>query len=138
MRFALPCQPEGWQGEAWIEVRSLSHREALERESLGVVEEYGLDEAGRVVGVTRECDLWVMAAYDYAHSLTDFALPSERPDGDVVMVRGKDLGIEARLDLLGQMGPELARWVDEQIDRVNLRHREGRQALALAKKKCES
>ncbi len=49
VRFRAPVEigevPEG----VWVEVRPLTHREALERESLGAYEEYELAESGRVV-----------------------------------------------------------------------------------------
>jgi hypothetical protein len=116
----------------WVEVRALSHREALERESLGVIERYELAESGKVLALDREYDFWAMAAYDYRHSLVAFALPGDGADG---IVASDGMSAEERVVLLGCMPPALAEWVQDCIDQVNLRDAEGLAALLCAQKK---
>lgn len=132
VRFeAPPVAPGG----CWVEVRALTHREALERESIGGYEEYELSDGGRVLSVVRRCDRWAMAEYDYQYSLVDWCLPVRQFDGSMGLQCGSELAEEERVDLLAAMPPALAEWVEECIDRVNLRNAEGEGALEDAKKK---
>jgi len=137
VRFSAPADAPDCGSDVWVEVRALTYREALERESLGVVEDYELDENGRALCVSRRYDLWAMAAYDLERSLVDFCLPEWQADGTVVMRRKGDGGIDGDLAALETMPPALAEWVQGCIDRVNLRHFAGQSALAEAKKNCE-
>ena len=138
VRFAAPVGV-GEPGEAgWVEVRALTHREALERESVGTYEECELGDNGRVLSVVRRFDLWAMAEYDYAYAVTDFCLPERRSDGSVAVRRMGDASLEANLVLLGEMPPALAAWMQSCVDRVNLRHVAGQLGLDEAQKKCES
>lgn len=138
VRFEAPVEVAGVGGPVWVEVRALSHREALERESLGVVESYELTGGDQAVEVLRQYDLWAMAAYDYTHSLVDFCLPEREPGGEVRLRRGSEGTRETNLELLSRMPPALAEWVRGCIDRVNMRHAQGQEALEQAKKKSGS
>lgn len=136
VRFEAPEEARRIAGEAWVEVRALSHREALERETLGTWEEYELSDDGRVICAIRRFDLWAMAEYDYAHSVVDFALPELQEDGEARLRRGREGDAEANAEALAGMAPGLAQWVQECVDAVNLRDTVGRSALAEAKKNC--
>lgn len=138
VRFEAPEEARRLAGEAWVEVRALSHREALERETLGTWEEYELSDDGRVVCAIRRYDLWAMAEYDYAHGVVDFALPELQEDGQVRLRRGREGDAEGNMEALAAMAPGLAQWVQECVDAVNLRDTAGRVALAEAKKNCAS
>jgi hypothetical protein len=116
----------------WVEVRALTHREALERESLGIAERYELAEGGKVLALRREYDFWAMCEYDYRHSLVAFSLPA---DGAGALVTSEAMGPEERIRLLGLMPPALADWVQRCVDEVNLRDGEGLSALEYAQKK---
>ena len=138
VRFEAPEEARRLAGEAWVEVRALSHREALERETLGTWEEYELADSGQVICATRRFDLWAMAEYDYARSVVDFALPELQADGQVRLRRGREGDAEGNVAALAEMAPGLAQWVQECVDAVNLRDTAGRAALAEAKKNCAS
>lgn len=135
VRFDLPSDAPDDLGGGWIEVRPLSHREALERESLGVYEEYELSDSGRVLSVVRRYDFWAMAAYDYSVALVDYCLPERLPSGELGLSRKRETALEESLSLLASMPPALADWVQDGIDAVNLRDSAGRAGMAEAKKK---
>jgi hypothetical protein len=134
VRFGGPVG-EGAPEGVWVEVRPLTHREALEREALGTYEECSLSPDGGLVAVTRRYDLWAMAEYDYTCALTDFCLPVREADGSVSLRRMQDAGHEGTVALLAAMPPALACWVQECVDRVNLRDVEGLRAMGEAQKK---
>jgi len=134
VRFAASHEMEGAPEGAWVEARALSHREALERESIGTYEAYELADNGCVLSVVRRQDLWAMAEYDYTHSLTDFCLPERLANGEVSWRRLGDGTVEQNLSLLEAMPPCLAEWVQSCVDRVNLRTTAGQTGLAQAKK----
>ena len=135
VRFTAPVVIAGAAEASWVEVRALTHREALERESVGTYEECELGASGRVLSVVRRYDLWAMAEYDYVCSVTDFAFPELMSDGSVAMRRMAPGDPEGNLAVLSAMPGELAEWVQGCVDRVNLRHPAGRDALDDAQKK---
>lgn len=131
VRFEYP----GEDCEAWIVVRPLTYRESLERESVGTVEEYELDDHARVLGVRRQYDLWAMRQYELERCLVDFALPGVCEDGRVQVQEAGTLEAHERELLLADLSPELGEWIEECLARVNLRDRAGSRALDDAKKK---
>ncbi len=132
-RFEAPVEVPGWSRPPWIEVRPLTQRERLERESLGVCDEYSLDDDGSIKRVVRRYDAAAMARYDYEHCLVAFCLPRRSAQDDLIKWRKpEELSAEELLDLLP---PELAEWLDGIIDQVNLRRPEDQQTLAAVKKR---
>lgn len=131
VRFEYPG--EDW--EAWIEVRPLTYRESLERESVGTVEEYELDDHARVLGVRRQYDLWAMRRYELERCLVDFALPGVCEDGRVRVQEAGTLEAHERERLVSELSPGMGEWIEECLATVNLRDRLGKQALDEAKKK---
>jgi hypothetical protein len=77
-RFEAPVELPGWSERPWVAVRALTEAEALERESLGLIEEYevvarGLGEPE--LRVRRVYDLVAMAEYEWGKCLVDWCLP---------------------------------------------------------------
>jgi len=151
-----PVSIPGWQHKPWIRLRPLTEAETLERESLGLVEEYELVSAGweaPAVRVRRRYDLRRMAEYDYAHCVLEGCLPQCQEDGTVqeCWIRGdiyaqattetadKTAGASARpyifaSELLERMPPALAAWLHTEIERINFRLPAQRAILEAAKK----
>jgi len=133
-----PVEIPGWARKPWLRLRALSEAEALERESLGLAEEYELVSGGLqepAVRVRRTYDLLSMAEYDYEHCVLEFCLPELQRDGSVAerwMGREAEPGEKAAF--LGRMQPAMAEWVRTEIERVNRRLPEQRAAVELAKK----
>lgn len=132
-----PVEVEGWERRPWVRLRGLTEGEALERESLGMVEEYelvtrGLDEPG--VRVRRTYDLKAMAEYDLAHCVLDGCLPEVQPDGEVREWRVGDGEQRSATELLERMQPALAAWLRTEIERVNWRLPEQRALVEKVKK----
>ncbi|NPV46499.1 MAG: hypothetical protein HPY69_06060 [Armatimonadetes bacterium] len=124
------------EGEGWIEVRALTEAEALERESLGLYEEYLLVSGGvgdAAVQVRRRYDLRAMAEYDFRHSVVAFHLAAPGSDGSVAW-EGRPEDPEERVRLLMALTPPLSDWVQEVIAEVNHRLPEQRAEIELAKK----
>jgi hypothetical protein len=136
VRFSLPVRISGVGEAGWVEVRALTHREALERESIGTFEECELSQSGAIISVTRRLDLWAMAQYDYTLALTDFLLPIVHSGDEVTMCRMGDRDLDANVALLSAMPTALADWVQSCIDRANLRDETGQACLDDAKKNC--
>ena len=133
-----PVVPEGWERRPWVRLRALTEAEALERESLGLAEEYELVSGGLqepAVRVRRTYDLKAMAEYDFEHSVVEFCLPEARVDGQVAE---RSLGPEAeageKAACLGRMQPALAEWLRGEIERINRRLPEQRAQIETAKK----
>lgn len=144
---------EGWSARPWVRLRPLTEAEALERESLGLVEQYELVDGGLAepeVRVTRTYDLRAMAEYDWAHCVVDGCLPEMVGDGTVAQRRlgrggtgsggpdGADAGgahlVAEAVELLGRMQPALAAWLAREIERVNRRLPEQQAELEAVKK----
>jgi len=132
--FGLPEEAgEGW----WVRLRALTEAEALERESLGMHEEYFL--VPQVLGeaavqVCRRYDLVAMAEYDLRHCVLDFRLPEAWGEGEV---RARELDPsdpEGNCQFLLRAQPPLSDWLWEQLERVNWRQPEQRAAVELGKK----
>ncbi len=119
--------------EGWVVVRALTEGEALERESLGVREEYLLvSGAGDpAVQVRRRYDLKAMAEYDFRHSVMAFRLC----EGTRVL-EGREEDPEGRVAVLMGMRPPLSDRVREVINEVNHRLPEQRAEIEVAKKNC--
>ena len=131
-RFEAPVEVPGWSRRPWVEVRPLTYRERLQRESLGVRDEYHLDTNGSIEQVVRRYDTVAMARYDHEHCVVAFCLPRGNTQADLVKWRRPDeFNAEEFLALLP---PVLAQWLDEVIDEVNLRDSAGQQMLAEVKK----
>jgi len=157
-RYELPAWPELAEGQDAIEpegdeacfllLRPLTDAEALERESIGIVEWYYLD--GQEPAVRRTYDLAAMAEYDYRHCILDFRLPvravthsgthSEgvgqvgEAGAQVQLVAMDADDLDANLRLLQKMPPKLAQWVADCVADVNMRSSEWRHRLQEAKK----
>jgi len=132
--FEAPVEIPGWPERVWIKLRPLTDREALERESLGVYDEYHLDNNGLIQRVVRRYDRAAMTRYDYQHCLVDFCLPRENAEGEIVPWRAAQ---EEEIDadyLLEKLPPALAQWLREALDEVNLRRLGDQQFLSGVKK----
>ena len=137
-----PVVPEGWEGRPWVRLRALTEAEAMERESLGLSEEYEVVSGGLqepAVRVRRMYDLRVMAAYDHEHCVLDFCLPERQRDGSLFERRmGPEAAAGERAEFLGRMQPALAQWLRTEIERVNRRLPEQRALIETAKKKLRA
>ena len=140
-RFEAPVEIPGWQENPWVLVRALTEAEALERESLGLIEEYelvarGLEEPE--LRVRRVYDLVAMAEYEWERCLVDWCLPEVRPaEGEtepLVVVKRREGERAADLTFLRGMGPCLGAWLKHVLDEVNWRLPEQRAQLEIAKK----
>ena len=133
----LVCHAEvdipGWQERPWVRVRALTDHEALERESIGVRDAY-VPSADDGVVCERTYNFAAMGAYDLAHSVVGFWLPTQGADGEVVPVNGEGISAEERAALMRRLPQALGQWVRECVDRVNLRRPEDQSGLAIAKK----
>ncbi len=131
-RFEAPVEVPDWDEPPWVELRPLTEREQLERESLGVRDEYHLDDSGYVDRIERRYDLAAMASYDYEHCLVDFCLPRENDNGEIVpWPKPDDFRPETLLD---DLPPVLAEWLSEVIKQVNMRDPAGERVLGAVKK----
>jgi len=152
-RFWAPVEVPGWDERPWIEVRPLTEAEALEQESLGLIEEYELVQRGLSepeLRVRRVYDLVAMAEYEWGKCLVDWCLPALAGPGAELAVRDAETGEttgtglvarrrlegaeEGNLKFLREMGPCLAAWVREALDQVNWRLPEQRAQIEAAKK----
>jgi hypothetical protein len=156
----LGC-PDGVRFEApgggWVRLRPLTWRESLQREALACTEEFELESGGGVRRVVRRFDAEEARRYDLAHCVIEWGgqspksevqsqggggdpLSSSRADAlDATLPRaaGESLGRfkdELAERLLAELGPELARWLEECLDEINLRRPADREALAEVKK----
>ncbi len=136
-RFEAPVQIEGWKCRPWVEVRPLTHRESLERESIGIRDEYTVEGYfGDRWRVTRRYDLAAMREYEYEHCVIDYLLPEKDEEGRIIAQRGgAEAGKEIRR-LLERLPKGLGEWLDECIDKVNLRTAGQSAALEEVKKSC--
>ncbi|MHB8996918.1 MAG: hypothetical protein ACYC63_16870 [Armatimonadota bacterium] len=67
-RYEAPVDLPGWREKPWVAVRALTEAEALERESLGLIEEYEVVARGLAepeLRVRRVYDLVAMAEYEW-------------------------------------------------------------------------
>lgn len=158
-RFWAPVELPGWGERPWVEVRPLTEAEALEQESLGLIEEYELVQRGLgepELRVRRVYDLVAMAEYEWGKCLVDWCLPEWKAPGTEVPVWGgaslRDAGTgetagaelvarrktagdeEGDRGFLREMRPCLAAWVREVLDLVNWRLPEQRAQIEAAKK----
>ena len=132
--FEASVEIEGWEQRPWVKLRPLTVYETLQRESLGVCDEYHLDNDGSIQRVVRRYDRAVVTRYDYEHCLVDFCLPRENTAGEIVACQpSQDKGIDPDY-LLENLPPALAEWLDEALDEVNLRRLADQQLLSAVKK----
>lgn len=130
-----PVEVPGWDHRPWVRLRALREGEALERESLGLAEEYELVTGGLqepAVRVRRTYDLRVMAEYDHEHCVVEACLPEVQGDGTLMERRLE--GAQEKAEVLGRMQPALAEWLHTEIERVNRRLPEQRAVIETAKK----
>jgi len=131
-RFQAPVEVPGRQEPPWVELRPLTQREQLERESLGVRDEYHLEDSGYVNSIERRYDLVAMTGYDYDRCLVDFCLPRENSDGEIVPWRKPD---DFRAEqLLDSLPPALAQWLNQLIEQINMRDPASERVLRAVKK----
>lgn len=133
-RFVAPIQPPGWEERPWVDLRPLSLREALRRDSIGLRDEYELAADGSVVGMRRTYDFEAMARFDLECCLVDMLLPVDGPDGSCAQLRGDEVSGVGVSDLLDRLPQPLAEWLLDSIEAVNMRRAEDREVLAEAKK----
>lgn len=132
--FPAPVEIEGWEQRPWVKLRPLTDYEALQRESVGVYDEYVLDSDGAIERVVRRYDRAAMTRYDYEHCLMDFCLPRENEDGQIVSWQPTE-GAEVDADyLLQTVPPALAEWLEAALDEVNMRRVADQQLLGAVKK----
>ncbi|MGC9319799.1 MAG: hypothetical protein ACP5KN_17330 [Armatimonadota bacterium] len=132
-RFEAPVDLPGWEGQPWVVLRPLTAREALRRESLGLVEEYELAGDGTPRVLRRTYDAEAMVEFELQRCLVDYELPIRR-DGEVEkLAPGGELGKERR-DLLDVLPPALMSWLVECLGAVNMRRAADVGVLAKAKK----
>ena len=130
-----PVEVAGWEQRPWVRLRALTEAEALERESLGLAEEYELVTGGLqepAVRVRRTYDLRVMDEYEHEHCVVEACLPEVQKDGTVAERRVASC--EEKAEVLGRMQPALAHWLHTEIERVNRRLPEQRAVIETAKK----
>lgn len=120
-RFEAPVEIEGWSERPWVELRPLTAREALQRESLGLREELEGETSGGATVVRRRYDLEAMVAYELRRCVVDYALPVAEESGRVRCARAAD-GLEG--ELLDRLPTRLMDWLARCLDEINLRRPE--------------
>lgn len=128
-RFHVP-QAEEVPFDAWVELRPLTAREALQRESIGLKEEYHLGPDGTPVFVSRVYDKEAMEQFELERCVVDYQLPLRNESGSTNIVGPEELAVE---DLLDRLPVELMAWLHECLDTVNMRSVEGAEVLAEGK-----
>ena len=134
VRFTAPARPPGWSEHPWVELRALTVREELQRDSLGVREEYELAADGRAVGMRRVYDFEAMVQFDLQHCVVAMMLPVESDGGEYEPLREGAPADEHRGGLLDRLPRAVAEWLLECIEAVNMRRAEDREVLEEAKK----
>ncbi len=134
VRFRAPVRPPGWQEQPWLELRALTLREALYRDSVGLRDEYELAADGRVTRMRRSYDFEAMLRVDLEHCLVDCLLPGVNEHGECVELGIEQVRAGLEADLLDRMPPELADWLLECLEAVNMRRPADREVLTQAKK----
>ena len=114
-RFEAPVELPG-EMTAWVEVRPLTAREALQREANGLEEEYELGEEGAARKLRRRYEHEAMVGFELERCLVAYELPMSAEDGRVKLV-----GPSQGLDLLERLPAALMAWLMECLDTVNLR-----------------
>jgi hypothetical protein len=112
-----------------VRLRPLTAREALQREALGVQEQYDLTADGRLSTMRRRYDHEAMVEFELQRCLLDYALPM-RAGGEVMLVSPEDCPREGLLD---RLPVALAAWLHECLDTVNMRRPEDAEVLAEGK-----
>lgn len=133
-RFWAPVRPPGWKEQPWVELRPLTLREGLKRDSVGLRDEYELAADGRVTRMRRSYDFEAMLRIDLEHCLVDCLLPGEDQKGQRVALGIKQVRAAMAGDLLDRLGPGLAEWLVECLETVNRRRPEDREVIFEAKK----
>lgn len=115
-------------------LRPLTAREALRRESLGLVEEYELVGDGTPQVLRRTYDAEAMVEFELERCLVDYELPIRADDGEVGRLRPEDESGQQRRELLDRLPPALMTWLIECLEAVNMRRAADAEVLAEAKK----
>ncbi|MFO8081375.1 MAG: hypothetical protein R6V07_13880 [Armatimonadota bacterium] len=127
-RFDVPV--EIGELRPWIRVRPLTAREALQREALGLEEQYSLGPDGAAVSLQRRYDHEAMVEFELQRCLVDYELPARTASGEVVIVTPDEY---PRAELLERLPVALIDWLTECLDTVNMRTPEGAEVLAEGK-----
>ncbi len=143
VRFEAPEE----YGEAWVRLRPLTWREALEREALACTEEFELDAAGVVQRVIRRFDAEAARRVELRRCLVGWCLPEEGGEtasppaplswqerGDTGSAGRRSVAPELAERLLEGLTPGMARWLESCLEKVNLRRPADRAALEEVKK----
>jgi hypothetical protein len=127
-RFDVPVQIE--ELRPWVRARPLTAREALQREAVGLTEEYDLGPDGVAVAMRRRYDHEAMVRFELQRCLVDYELPMHMEGGAIGLVTPDECPRESLLD---RLPPRLIDWLTGCLDRVNLRTPEGAEVLAEGK-----
>jgi hypothetical protein len=127
-RFDIPVATEELQG--WVKLRPLTAREALQREAVGLDEEYELGPDGAARRLHRRYDQEAMVQFELQRCLVDYELPMRLGCGDVVAATPDEC---PREELLDRLPAGLAAWLHECLETVNMRRPEDAAVLAAGK-----
>lgn len=130
-RFAAPVAVPEWDSPPWVELRPLTSPECLQRESLGLYDEYHFDANGGIERVVRRYDVAAMIRYDLEHCVVDFCLPRQSETGQPIAWHKSEQSTEQLLD---KLPPALAEWLRDALDEVNLRRLADQELLGAVKK----
>jgi hypothetical protein len=114
----------------WVCLRPLTAREALQREAVGLEEQYELGPDGSAVGMQRVYDHEAMVEFELQRCLVDYDLPMRLASGATVAAGPDEL---PREQLLDRLPAGLMSWLHECLDTINMRTPEGAGVLAEGK-----
>lgn len=127
-RFDVPV--EIGELRPWVRVRPLTAREALQRETIGLEEQYAPVADGAAVRLHRSYDHEAMVEFELQRCLVDYELPARIDSGEIVLVTPDECPREA---LLERLPVALIDWLTECLDTVNMRTPECAEVLAEGK-----
>jgi len=134
MRFPAPIDIPGWDEQPWVELRPLTVREALRRDSIGITDEYELAANGHAIALRRRYDLEAMAAFDLEHGIVGYLLPMQESDGNTRAVHHNDRDAPRGGQLLDCISMAMLEWLVECAEAVNMRRPGDAPVLDAAKK----
>ncbi len=114
----------------WVRVRPLTAREALQREAIGLKEEYELGPDGAAVALHRRYDHEAMVEFELQRCLVEYELPARTDAGGIMSVTAEECPRETLLD---RLPPALIDWLMTCLDTVNMRAPEATAVLAEGK-----
>ena len=129
-RFHVPGDSDGARFDAWVELRPLTARQALQRESLGLREEYQLGPDGTPVAMGRTYDHEAMEQFEVQCCVIDYQLPLRDESGATILVGPEELPVA---ELLDRLPVALMAWLHECLDEINMRSAGGAAVLAEGK-----